>query len=248
MLYKIYSYIKMLTLALPDIFIAKKIKFYDCIKLIKEKDEHMDANLRMYDGYRRWIHLSRYIFTKNYNFNQNDNILDIACWMWYWSDYLSKDHKSITWVDLSSTSIDYAKKYYQSDNIEFIQWDASDIKLPNKYDKITSFETIEHLPDSIIKDYLKTLYIHLNDDWLLFISSPNKWWKTQYHFQDFDYNDFKEILEQNGFSVIESYKQNSWDLENKFNHWEMSWIYKIENDKDKQNAEIIIFICKKIYE
>lgn len=244
-MYKIYKWFLMFIWLLP-LIIKWKRNLKDSFKLMIEQDEHMDAGLTIYDWYRRAFHYNRYIFANKYKFNKDNNILDIACWFWYWSNYLSNYNKKIIWVDLSNYAIDYANKYYKENNITFKKWDASKIKLKNKFDKIISFETIEHLPtDELVNKYLQNLKNHLKDDWLFFCSSPNKWWLTKYHYQDYNYNEFRKKLEQNWFKIIESYKQNSWDINRKENNWEIWWIYKIENENDKNNAEVILLVAKK---
>lgn len=244
-MYKIYKWFLMFIWLLP--FIIKwKRNITDSFKLMIEQDEHMDAWLTIYDWYRRAFHYNRYIFANKYNLDKKSNILDIACWFWYWSNYLGVYNKSITWVDLSNYAINYATKYYNRNNVTFREWDASTIELKDKFDKIISFETIEHLPtDELVDKYLQNLNNHLKDDWIFFCSSPNKWWLTKYHFQDYNYDEFKNKLENNWFKVIDSYKQNSWDIKRKENNWEIWWIYKIENDSDKKNAEVIILVAKK---
>lgn len=241
----IYLSITMFIQIFPSI-IKWKISFSDSIKLIIEKWEHMDASLNMYNWYRRWFHYNRYIFANKYNYSKENIILDIACWFWYWSEYLSSSNKKIYWVDLSNFAIKYANKYHKKDNINYLKWDASNITINEKFDKIISFETIEHLPtDELVNKYLQNLKNHLKDDWLFFCSSPNKWGLSKYHFQDYNYNEFKNKLEENWFKIIESYKQNSWDIFNKDNHWEIWWIYKINSEDDSKNAEVILLVAKK---
>lgn len=244
-MYKIYKWLLMFIWLLPQI-IKWNRDILDSIKLMLEQEEHMDAWLSIYDWYRRAFHYNRYIFANKYNYNKNNKIMDIACWFWYWSKYLSKYNKYVVWSDLSNYAIKYAKKYYNNKNIDFIEWDASTIKLNKKFDKIISFETIEHLPnDNLVNKYLRNINEHLKDEWLFFCSSPNKWGITKYHFQDYNYDEFKNKLENNWFKIIDSYKQNSWDINRKENHWEVWWIYKIENNEDKERAEVIILVAKK---
>ncbi len=244
-MYNLYIYILMSVQIFPSV-IKRKISFFDALKLIWEKDEHMDASLPMYDGYRRAFHYNRYIFANKYNHSSLDVILDIACWFWYWSHYLSINNFSVTWSDLSEFAIKYAKKYHKSSNISYIQWDASTIKFKEKFDKIISFETIEHLPtDELVDKYLLNLKTQLKDDWLFICSSPNKWWLTKYHFQDYNYEEFKNKLIKNWFEIIDSYKQNSWNITSINNHGETWWIYHINNNQDAKNAEVIILIAKK---
>lgn len=244
-MYKIYKWIIMFLWLLP-LVIRWKRSIWDSLKLMLEQEEHMDAGLVIYDWYRRAFHYNRYIFANKYNMNTNDTILDIASWFWYWSKYLAKYSKEIKSVDLSKYAINYAKKYYFDSKVEYINWDATNIKLEKKFNKIISFETIEHLPsDDIVNQYLKNIHTHLKDDWLFFCSSPNKWWLTKYHFQDYNHQEFKEKLESNWFKVIESYMQNSWDIQREENHWQIWWIYKINNKSDEDNAEVLLLIAQK---
>lgn len=245
LLYNTYLSIVMFLLVLPNI-IRKEVGLLDALRLIRERWEHMDSSLNMYNGYRRAFHYNRYIFANNYNYKKTDLILDIACGFGYWTEFLAKKNKAVCWVDLSAFSIRYAKKYHNKSNIKYLEWDASNVKIKTKFNKIVSFETIEHLPtDKIVDAYLTNIRDHLKDWWLFFCSSPNKWWLTKYHFQDYNYSEFKNKLEENWFIIKTSYKQNSWDLKNKNNHDQIWWIFEIQNDYDKNTAEVLIFVCEK---
>lgn len=119
-------------------------------------------------------HVYRYDFAKNYV--KDSIVLDIACGSGYGAYRLSKNSKKVIGVDISEEIINYAKKNFKNNNLEFIRASAVDEKLflDNSFDFICSFETIEHFNSSERKQYLKNLHKWLKPGGYILFSTPNK--------------------------------------------------------------------------
>ncbi|MBK1895856.1 methyltransferase domain-containing protein [Chryseobacterium sp. YIM B02567] len=100
---------------------------------------------------------------------KNKKVLDFGCGSGYGTHMLSENADSITGVDISSEAIDYAKKEFSSSNLRFKT--ISELK-NEKFDVITSFQVIEHVPDD--REYTANLKKMLNPGGVLIISTPDK--------------------------------------------------------------------------
>ncbi len=102
--------------------------------------------------------------------------MDIACGTGYGSASLARHAKSVVGVDLSSDSITYARTHYASDNVTFMQADATDsgVFRPATFDVVCSFETIEHLDEGQRAEFLTNLRKWLRPNGVLLMSTPNK--------------------------------------------------------------------------
>lgn len=117
-------------------------------------------------------HLHRYNAVREHIAGKN--ILDAACGTGYGSHIMSQTASRVIGVDLSIDAIEYAKHHYQNDNLEYRNMSISDLDFGNeKFDVITSFETIEHVPSLVQKKFLEQTVDLLTDDGVLFISTPN---------------------------------------------------------------------------
>lgn len=130
---------------------------------------------------------------------KNKQVLDIACGSGYGTDILAKAGAAkIIGVDIDKETITNNQQRYQQANIEFKVGDAGKIDLADKsLDIITSFETIEHLPE--IEAYLKELTRIIKDDGLVFISTPNievSHEKNPWHLKEFTKTEFVELLKK----------------------------------------------------
>lgn len=117
-------------------------------------------------------HVARYNYTLRYIIKDHD-VLDAACGCGYGTNILAQNAKRVVGVDYSNEAIEYAKRYWSANNIEFLQYDLNSDNYDKlgKFDIITSFETIEHLPAPILETILKFRNI-LKKDGLLILSHP----------------------------------------------------------------------------
>jgi len=160
-------------------------------------------------------HLERYRFASNYV--KGKNVLDIACGTGYGSAILKESGAtSVTGVDVSDDAINHAKKEYSGGNISFNLGSITDFDSGVKYDRIVSFETIEHVND--YKAAVANIRNLLKDDGILILSTPNRPVTSprcltlsdrpsKYHVREFDVKEIYDELKGAGFRDIEKYGQ-----------------------------------------
>lgn len=119
------------------------------------------ANIRrnVFDATVYERHFKRYKFFLQY-ISSSDSVLDIACGSGYGSQILASKARSVHGVDADPKTIEYARSHYAGNNIRFDVSPAETFVPANKYDKVISIETIEHLvdPDAFlerVKGWLK---------------------------------------------------------------------------------------------
>ncbi len=144
-------------------------------------------------------HISRYEFACNYI--KDKKILDIACGVGYGCKmFIDQGAKHVTGCDLSDESIDYAKKHFSTNNIEFLKKDIRHLDFPDEtFDCVVSFETLEHIKEQEI--VLKELNRVLKKDGFLIISTPNREVRSLdeegsniFHEKELSVNEFKNLI------------------------------------------------------
>ncbi len=109
--------------------------------------------------------------------------LDIGCGNGATLFLLSQKMKSCLGIDIVHDYEQDINDHLQKNNITNCRFQCVDIEkdtssLPQQFDRITSFEVIEHLHDeNNVAVYRKLL----KDDGLMAISVPNKWWIFETH-------------------------------------------------------------------
>lgn len=155
-------------------------------------------------------HINRYRFVQ-YFVCTEDVVLDAACGVGYGSNMIAQRAKLVNGIDYNSQALDYAKQHWQKNNISFYQGDLQKNETypkGEKYDKIISFETIEHLKED--KCFLELLSARLKKGGLLFISAPNSdimdASQNPWHERHYTPLEFKNIL-AGYFKYIEEFTQ-----------------------------------------
>lgn len=88
-------------------------------------------------------HWHRYALAKNYV--KDKDVLDIASGEGYGSHYLSQDARSVIGVDSAQNVVEFARRKYIGNNIEFRHGSCDLIPIKsNSIDVVVSFETLEH--------------------------------------------------------------------------------------------------------
>ncbi|MDQ1911630.1 methyltransferase domain-containing protein [Paenibacillus sp. GD4] len=159
------------------------------------------------------FHWHRYLIASK--FVKGKVVLDLACGEGYGAFTLSKEAKRVIGVDLDETSINNAKNKYQKENLEFNMGNATNLRFADKsFDIITSFETIEHMPEEDQLRFLKEIKRVLKPDGVLFISTPDKnrtdlyQEKNPYHLKELYQAEFRDLLSKH-FSQIQFYYQET---------------------------------------
>jgi len=155
-------------------------------------------------------HLARYRFAVRYV--QAKSVLDIACGVGYAAPILL-DGGALSYqgVDIRKELVEYAQGHYGSARANFDVGDICHFDSDESYDVITSFETIEHIPE--YWSAIENLYRLLKSRGVLLISSPNRSVTSPcaltltdkpsnpYHAQEFTPDELLEVLRRTGFAV-----------------------------------------------
>ena len=155
-------------------------------------------------------HYKRYQFAQSL-LNKDDVVADIACACGYGSSMLAQKAKQVLGVDISQPVVNFANKVYKTENLNFVCQDAQRLSVTEKFDKIVSFETIEHIPHP--QDFLKAAHNLLKDNGLIICSVPNETVHphslsgNNFHYRHYTEKDFIELLENCGFKLVEFYHQ-----------------------------------------
>lgn len=156
-----------------------------------------------------YCHLKRYTFARR---NVSGAVLDAACGVGYGSKLMQDSGAIVTGMDIDSGTVEYANKFFAGP--QYVCGDVQDAQnfehIRACYDHIVSFETLEHLPEP--KDALRNFFDILKPRGLLFISTPNEekypfrkhvFDRDKYpHLQHYTPEEFEEILESVGFTVV----------------------------------------------
>lgn len=128
-------------------------------------------NYDNFDAYQK-SHYKRYEFATT-KLNSGDVVGDMACGSGYGTMMLSKNCKEIQGYDIDETTInEIRKRYAKESNVSFDVKNLLDITDENKFDKIVSFETIEHFTPSEIRSLLPKFHKALKENGRLIFSTP----------------------------------------------------------------------------
>lgn len=159
-------------------------------------------------------HLGRYRFAAT-RISSGERVLDMACGIGYGSYLLARESAAdrIVAVDIEAKAIDYGRRNYHDDRIDFVCGDALEVELPaGPYDTGISFETIEHIPqpERLLQRFGKLL----RPGGRFICSTPNQavmpFDKTifPYHLQHFTETQMRGMLDSAGFQVDEVHSQH----------------------------------------
>ena len=123
-------------------------------------------------------HVARYVYASK--FAKDKFVLDFGCGHGYGTNYLAQVAKKIIGVDLNSNYIRYAKKRYQSRNLQYYISNQKETNLQkSSFDLIVCYEVIEHVEN--IHQVLQTIKSLLKPDGIFIVSTPNKKLSPQIH-------------------------------------------------------------------
>lgn len=84
------------------------------------------------------------------NIKKGDRILDVGCGNGAVAYDLSRKAESVLGIDINEENINYAKKNYQSDNLNFIIGDATKYRFKGNFDVIILSNVLEHIKNRVI--------------------------------------------------------------------------------------------------
>jgi len=154
------------------------------MKNLENNGERMDINFynMNYDSFDMYqkSHYKRYELAATL-IEENDIIGDMACGSGYGSLMLSKKCKEVYGYDIDKTTIEEINQRYSGEtNATFIEANLLDVTEENKFDKIVSFETIEHFTPEEIKLLIPIMHKALKDDGKLIFSTPYNQVENEY--------------------------------------------------------------------
>ena len=210
--------------------------------LYQNRFERMDATLDIFDEKRREFHLDRYRFAAQRV--KAKRVVDCACGTGYGARLLREvgDAAHVVGVDIERNAIKYAQDNHQVDSTVFICSSGEQLALPDAgVDVVTSFETIEHVPDDVA--LLKEFHRVLRPNGVLIISTPNQWplAAAPFHVREYDRKLFVDVLEAE-FDCLEIYNQNSGSA-TPYNRGQIAGIVPT-TPQNEEYAECYLAICR----
>ena len=205
--------------------------------------ERMDATLGVFEESRRQFHLDRYQFAANRV--KGKCVLDCACGTGYGVRILREvgGAAGVVGIDVDHKAIKYAHKTHQVDSTFFVCSSGDCLPFPGaSVDVVTSFETIEHVPDDAA--LLEEFYRILRPDGILIVSTPNEWplETSPFHVREYNLASFIELFESR-FSCVELYNQNS-GSDTPYNHGQARGIVATTRENEEL-AECYIAVYRR---
>lgn len=146
------------------------------MKNLENNGERMDIdfynmNYNNFDMYQK-SHYKRYELACKLLSTQ-DVVGDMACGSGYGSMMLSKHCSEVFGYDIDKTTIEEIQKRYESESsVHFIESNLLNVAEEGKFNKIISFETIEHFTPDEIKSLIPIFHKALKNDGKLIFSTP----------------------------------------------------------------------------
>lgn len=191
-------------------------------------------------------HIQRYISIQE--LISGKVVLDAACGEGYGTNIIANNASMVYGIDICKEAIDAAKRKYKKSNIEFNVCSIQKINLPdNSIDIAVSFETIEHVSESIQKEFLVEIKRVLKPNGMFIISTPNKKnysdlfnYENEYHIKEFYEDEFIDFL-NDYFSYIKLYSQ-SFEVTSILSEKNPNHLTVIDNVADTE-SKYIIAVC-----
>jgi len=124
------------------------------------------------EKYRGWS-VKVYTLAKDF-IKKTDVVLDMASGSGLGTSYIAPYCQKIYGIDLDQGAIESAKKRFKAENLVFQTGDCTNLKdVPSGlFDKILTFETIEHMYPDEREKYLREIWRVLKKDGLILLSTP----------------------------------------------------------------------------
>ena len=146
------------------------------------------------------------------------DVLDIGCNHGGTTFWL-KDFNinSITGLDVNNESLKYAEQLFKDVLIpnKFVNLDLTVNKLDKTFDTIISFHTLEHIYPEDVNIFLTNIYDMLKINGYFIIGIPyGSAYQDPCHVAFYNEQTLNEIMTQNLFKVIKTFKDDRWNEKN----------------------------------
>lgn len=146
----------------------------------------------------------------------NKTVLDAASGEGYGADILAQTAHLVCALEINRQAVSLARAKYQRPNLHFTQGSVAHLPYPNAtFDRVVSFETIEHLDAGTQATFLQEIKRVLKADGLLVISTPDKLiysdlakYHNEFHVNEFYRQDFHNFLARQ-FQNIKFWEQGA---------------------------------------
>jgi len=151
------------------------------------------TNLKALTAYQLYRYISAYKYISS-----TDIVGDLGCGVGAGSYLLAKKAKKVIGIDNSPEAIQYARKYWSENNIEYRCQDI--LEVSNIFDVIVCNEVIEHISNP---DKLFQLFSKIVKSYLIFsIPTPVQKQTNKFHIKHYLPSEIKKFLTNNSFKLI----------------------------------------------
>jgi 2-polyprenyl-3-methyl-5-hydroxy-6-metoxy-1,4-benzoquinol methylase len=155
-------------------------------------------------------HLPRYLFARE--LVDDRRVLDFGCGTGYGTALLAQRAKSVIGIDIDGTALEWARAHHHADNLIFDQRADLGAALPSGgFDLITCFEMIEHVPEELQIEAVRSFARLLSPDGVTLISTPNPevtklYGPNPFHIREMSRREFEDLLRKS-FEFVEILEQ-----------------------------------------
>jgi SAM-dependent methyltransferase len=147
------------------------------------------------------------------NILSDESVIDIGCGKGENAYDIAKKAKQAMAIDIKESNIQYAKKRYQRDNLEYVVGDVLTYNFDRRFDKIVFSNVLEHIDERVdflmrlhnIADVILLRVPMLDRDWLA-VYKKNKGFEYRLdptHFIEYTLDILKDELESSGWGISE---------------------------------------------
>lgn len=139
-------------------------------------------------------HLAAYMFAQG--LARDRTVLDAGCGEGFGTVLLAETARQVTGIDYSADAVAAATASYPRPNLTFRRLDVATLpSLELRFDLITNFQVIEHLPDPAA--FLRAVRAALNPDGVLVLTTPNRLMtasENPYHLREYTAEELDALL------------------------------------------------------
>ena len=139
-------------------------------------------------------HLAAYRYARE--LARDRQVLDAGCGEGFGTVLLAETARRVTGIDYSAATVAAAARAYQRPNLEFRQLDVYELPgLGLRFDLITNFQVIEHLPDPT--KFLTAVRAALKPEGVLMLTTPNRLTtvsENPYHLREYTADELNALL------------------------------------------------------